>query len=90
MVYVHVSARLAFRARVWPHLGEEDAELLKGLEQTSILDLLDDKDTFRWFVPGESLAGRVLNVPEHTNTKLQQDNEECVRGRTKKGFLFHG
>lgn len=32
------------------------------------MDLLDDKDTFGGFVPGEPLAGRVLNVPAHTNT----------------------
>lgn len=60
------------QSRVGAHLGEEDAELFKGLQQIGILYLLDDKDTFRWCVPGESLAGRVLNVPGPTNTQTHK------------------
>lgn len=52
----------------WPYLGEEYAELFERLEQTGITDLLDDKDTFWWLVPRQSLAGGVLNVPENRNT----------------------
>lgn len=89
---MRVGARLLLRARVWDHLGEEDAELLEGLQQTGVLDLLDDEDTLRRGVPGQSLAGRVLNVPGHTNTKgtlqevfkRQPDTKECVRGRGEK------
>ena len=66
---MHVGARSVFKTLVWAHLGEEGAELFEGLEQTGILDLLDDKDTCRWCVPGQSLAGRVLNVPSHTATQ---------------------
>ena len=50
------------------YLGEEYAELFERLKQTGISNLLDDKDTFWWLVPRQSLAGGVLNVPEHTNT----------------------
>ncbi len=52
----------------WSYLSEEYAELFERLEQRGISNLLDDKDTFWWLVPRQSLAGRVLNVPEHTNT----------------------
>lgn len=46
------------------NLGEESAELLEGLEQAGVADLLDDKDTFWRRVPRQSLAGGILNVPE--------------------------
>lgn len=52
----------------WSYLSEEYAELFERLQQTGISNLLDDKDTFGWLVPRQSLAGGVLNVPEHTNT----------------------
>ena len=50
------------------YLGEEHAELFERLVETGVSNLLDDKDTFWWLVPRQSLAGGVLNVPEHTNT----------------------
>lgn len=52
------------RAGSGVYLGEERAELLEGLKQTGIPDLLDDEDTFRRLVPRQSLAGGILNVPE--------------------------
>lgn len=53
------------------YLSEENAELFERLKQTGISDLLDDKDTFWWLVPRQSLAGGVLNVPAHTNTTFK-------------------
>jgi len=49
-----------------PYLGEERADLLEGLKQTGVADLLDDEDALWWLVPRQPLAGGVLNVPEHT------------------------
>lgn len=52
------------------YLWEEDAEFLEGLEQAGVSDLLYDKDTFGRLVPGQSLASRVLNVPEQQSRQL--------------------
>lgn len=71
----------------WTHLCEEYAELLKRLQQTGISDLLDDKDTFWRRVPRQSLAGGVLNVPEHRNTtsdSSDQDIQDKEDQTTKK------
>lgn len=45
------------------HLHQVCAELLEGLQQAGIPDLLDDEDTLRGLVPRQPLAGRVLDVP---------------------------
>lgn len=50
------------------NLGEESAELLEGLQQAGVADLLDDKDTFWRRVPRQPLAGGILDVPEDRNT----------------------
>lgn len=55
---------------IFQYLGEEYAELFERLEQAGISDLLDDKDTFGRLVPCQSLAGGVLNVPEHRKTQF--------------------
>lgn len=50
--------------RVRPtHLHQVRAELLEGLQQAGIPDLLDDEDTLWGLVPRQPLAGRVLDVP---------------------------
>lgn len=70
------------------YLGEEYAELFERLEQTGISNLLDDKDTFWWLVPRQSLAGGVLNVPEHgniiSNLKNRLKSHMTRKDKTKK------
>ena len=45
------------------HLHQVRAELLEGLQQAGVPDLLDDEDTLWGLVPRQPLAGRVLDVP---------------------------
>ena len=65
---------------MWSYLGEEHAELFERLKQTGISDLLDDKDTFWWLVPRQSLAGRVLNVPEYRTTTFTSGGQNSLNG----------
>lgn len=58
------------------NLGEESAELLEGLQQAGVADLLDDKDTFWRRVPRQSLAGWILNVPAGKNTTSGTSEQE--------------
>ena len=66
------------------YLGEEHAELFERLQQTGISNLLDDKDTFGWLVPRQSLAGGVLNVPDHTNTTLTSGGQNRLKAHLIK------
>lgn len=45
------------------HLHQVHTELLEGLQQAGVLDLLDDEHALRGLVPCQTLAGRVLDVP---------------------------
>lgn len=73
---------------IFHYLGEEYAELFERLEQAGISDLLDDKDTFGRLVPCQSLAGGVLDVPEHKKhptisppgTNKQRQIQKCGSG----------
>lgn len=45
------------------YLHKKPAKLFERLQQALVSDLSDDQDVEGGFVPGEPLAGRILNVP---------------------------
>ena len=60
----------------WPaHLHQVHAELLEGLEQAGVTDLLDDENTLWGLVPCQPLASRVLDVPLRGE---QRSHHECA------------
>lgn len=68
-------------------LHQVHAQLLEGLQQAGIPDLLDDEDTLWALVPRQPLAGRVLDVPGGEE-RSHQDWPRCLgAGRSRVADL---
>lgn len=57
------------------YLHQKSAELFERLHQALISDFPDDKHVDWRFIPGEPLAGWVLNVPVQTRTQTLSARE---------------
>lgn len=55
-------------------LHQVHTELLEGLQQAGVPDLLDDKNTLWGLVPRQPLAGRVLDMPVRAKERSHQEH----------------
>lgn len=62
-------------------LHQVHAQLLEGLQQAGVPDLLDNKDTLWALVPRQPLAGRVLDVPGGE----ERSHQDRPAARTRAG-----